>query len=339
MGGAEVSVLIPVLDEERGLGRCAALMLDQDLPERAEFLFVDGGSQDATPRILAELAAADDRVRVLANPERLIPTALNVGLRAARGEFVARMDAHSEYPREYLRLGVERLRRGDVVSVSGPQIAVGDSGWSRRVALALQTPLGVGGARFRRASEAELEVDTGFTGMWRREVLVAAGGWDERWPTDEDCELAFRLTAHGGRHVCLPRMAAAYIPRGSVTALSRQYWRYGLHKVPTFRRHPAAMRPSHLLPPGLAAAVLAAVAAPRRLRRAARAGLGAYALALAVTAAQATRRSSATDAATLPAVLATMHLSYGFGLLAGAARHGVPAAAIAHAARRAAGRC
>jgi glycosyltransferase involved in cell wall biosynthesis len=332
----DVSVLVPVLDEERHLRAAVERMLAQRFDGELEFLFIDGGSQDASRAILAELAAADPRVHVLENPHRRTPHALNIGLRAARGEFVARMDAHTNYPPDYLALGVERLRRGGAVSVSGPQIAVGDGPWSRRAALALSTSLGVGGASFRRASDEEFEVDTGFTGLWRRSTLTDAGGWDEEWLTDQDCELAFRLSAHGGHHVCLPAMAAEYIPRDSLQRLGRQYWQYGLHKVKTFRRHPRAMRPSHLLPPALAATTVVAVAAPGRpVRRAARAGLGLYGAALAATAVGAARRAPAADAAALPLVYGTMHLAYGFGLFAGVRRYGVPAAAVSGAVGRA----
>jgi glycosyltransferase involved in cell wall biosynthesis len=330
----DVSVLIPVLDEAAYLRDTVARMRGQDFEGKVELLFVDGGSQDDSRTILAELAAEDPRIRVLDNPARRTPQALNIGLRAATGEFVARMDAHTRYPPSYLRLGVERLRAGGVAHVSGPQLAVGDGrGWSDRVALALSTPLGAGGASFRSSGDAEFEVDTGFTGMWRRDVLVRAGGWDERWITDQDCELAFRLhEREPGAHVCVPAMAAEYIPRDSLRTLGRQYWQYGLHKVKTFRRHPAAMRPSHLLPPAVVATVAAAP-----VSRLARAGLATYAGALAVTAARAAGDGERpADAAALPVIYAVMHFTYGAGLFAGAARDGVPLAAIVSALRRAA---
>ena len=334
-GSVDVSVLTPVLNEERHLAGTVERMRAQTFPGSVEFLFIDGGSSDGSRPILEALAAEDPRIRVLDNPARRTPHALNIGLRAARGEVVVRMDAHTHYPPDYLRTGVARLRRGGAVSVSGPQIAVGDdAGWSRRVALALQTPLGVGGASFRRAAEEEFEVDTGFTGMWLRSTLESAGGWDEEWLTDQDCELAFRLAADGGRHVCVPAMAAEYIPRDSLTRLARQYWQYGFHKVKTFRRHPGAMRPSHLLPPALVATGAAAVVAPRPLRRTARLGLGVYAAALAATAASAARTAPAADAAALPLVHATMHVSYGLGLFAGMRRYGAPVQAVAGVARR-----
>ncbi|MEA2184931.1 MAG: succinoglycan biosynthesis protein ExoA, partial [Solirubrobacteraceae bacterium] len=155
----DVSVLVPVLDEGASIERCLASALGQRFAGALEVVVVDGGSRDATRRVVARMAAKDPRVRLLDNPRGRIPSALNLGLDAARGEYVARMDAHTVYPPSYLGDGVERLRRGGVTWVSGPQIPRGEGVWSRRVTLALSTRLGVGGARFRTLPEGEVDVD------------------------------------------------------------------------------------------------------------------------------------------------------------------------------------
>jgi succinoglycan biosynthesis protein ExoA len=327
-----VSVLVPVLNEEAHLERSLELMLAQDVPGGLEVLAIDGGSTDASREILERVAAADSRVRVLDNPAKRTPQALNIGLRAARGVFVARMDAHTWYPADYLALGVERLERGDVAHVSGPQIAEGAGPWSRRVAIALGTPLGFGGAKFRRAA-GETEVDSGFTGVWRRETVVAHGGWDEGWPVNQDAELAARIRAGGGRIVCVPEMAARYVPRDSLRALARQYWRYGQYRAKTSTRHPESMRRSHVLAPGLVVTAAAAVV-PGPWRGLARLGVAAWGAAAVATAArEASRGASAGDAAMLPAVFAAMHFPWGAGFLAGCARFGPPVAALARLAK------
>lgn len=326
----DVSVLIPVLNEEDHLREAAARMLAQDFPGEAEFLFIDGGSEDASPAILEELAG-DPRVRVLQNPARRTPQALNIGLRAARGEFIARMDAHTLYPAHYLRAGVTRLRRGGVEWVSGPQLAVGTDGGSSRVARALASRLGKGGARYRDALPSEHEVDSGFTGIWRRETLERHGGWDEEWLNDQDLELAARIRKGGGRIVCIPEMAAEYVPRRTLRALARQYWTYGTYRVKTARRHPETLRRSQLLPPLVSTTAVAAVIAPSgRLRRLARSGVMAYGTALAVAGIRETGEEDRPwAAAELPPVWAVMHLSYGAGFLRGCVRYGPPLAAVA----------
>ena len=124
-----VSVLVPVLDEEAGIEATVATMRAQEVPGGHEMLFIDGGSRDRTRSILEQLARKDHRVRLFDNPARRVPQALNIGLRESRGDFVARMDAHTYYPPSYLACGVERLRKGGVEWVAGPQLPRGEGRW------------------------------------------------------------------------------------------------------------------------------------------------------------------------------------------------------------------
>ena len=330
-GPVGVSVLTPILNEEAHILETVRCLQSQRIDQDVEFLFMDGRSEDATRSVLERQAADDPRIRILDNPERGIPFALNIGLENARGEFVARMDAHTVYPPDYLARGVERLRRGDVEWVSGPQLPRGTGKWSRRIALALGTRLGIGGAAFRSARH-ELEVDAGYTGIWRRETLLRHRGWDQGWPINEDGELAARIREAGGRIVCIPEMAALYVPRDSLRALAWQYWRYGNYRAKTCGAHPESMRRSHLLPPALAIALPLAFVRRSRVGGLARAGMGAYATAL-LAAAISRLGAGIRDACSLPAILATMHLSWGFGFLVGSGRFGPPVRAILLLAR------
>lgn len=324
----DVSVIVPVLNEAAVIERTAAAMKGQRLNGTVELLFLDGGSDDGTRELLERLAAEDDSIRILDNPSGRIPAGLNIGLREASGEFVARMDAHTTYPPGYLATGVDRLRRGDVDWVSGPQLAEGTNAWSESVALALSVWLGVGGARFRFPQDREIDVDTGYTGVWRRSTLETLGGWDEEWLVNEDSELAARVRERGGRIVCVPEMAARYAPRTSVIGLARQYWTYGQFRAKTSGQHPESMRRSNLLPPALTAAAAAGVIAPRPLARLARGLLAAYGLCLIGESARQALRGHSREAALLPATLATMHFSWGAGFLVGCVKFGPPVEAI-----------
>jgi succinoglycan biosynthesis protein ExoA len=335
----DISVLIPVLDEERHIRETVAAMQAQRFDGSVEFLFADGGSQDRTREILGELAASDPRIRVLENPGRRTASGLNVCLREARGEYVARMDAHTYYADRYLAAGVERLRHGDTEWVSGPAIPRPVGAVSRAVALALASWLGRGGSRkwsedLDQAQEREL--DTGvFGGVWRRERVLVSGGWDERWPINQDSEMASRFLRDGDRLVCLPEMAGYYVPRDSLERLGRQYYRYGYYRARTFRRHPESMRRSHLIAPTLALALLGSLLGPRPLRRASRAAVLSYLLAVGATSAgTALRTKRRRESALLLAVLPIMHLGWGFGTLAGVLRFGPPLAALSRLAGR-----
>src|SRR4051794_24109005 len=288
-----VSVLTPVLNEEAHIRATVASMQRQELDGEVEFLFIDGRSSDDTKAILEELAVEDPRIRVLDNPDRTTAFALNIGLAASRGRYVARMDGHTSYPSDYLALGVERLQRGDVVWVAGPQMPRGEGVWSKRVEMALETGLAsIGSKRWGDRSagspEAEVELDTGvFTGVMPREVLEAHGGWNGGWPINQDSELAARVLAAGGRIVQLPAMGASYVPRNSLRGLARQYYRYGLYRGKTARHHPNSLRRSHLLGPGLVLAAAGSLAAPRPLRPVSRLAVAAYCLALVTASARA----------------------------------------------------
>jgi glycosyltransferase involved in cell wall biosynthesis len=330
----DISVLVPVLNEERHIRETVAAMQAQRFDGTIELLYADGRSEDRTREILLELAECDPRIRVLDNPRRGTASALNVCLREARGEFVARMDAHTYYGDRYLAAGIERLGCGDTDWVSGPAVPKPTGLVSRAVALALASWLGRGGSRKwdeDAESAGERELDTGvFGGVWRRSTVVDIGGWDERWPINQDSEMASRFLARGARLICLPEMVGHYVPRNSLHGLVRQYFRYGFYRARTFRRHPQSMRRSHLIAPALAASAVAAVAGPRPIRLAAGACIGAYLLAvLAPGVHTATRARQPVEGAMLVAVLPAMHLGWGFGTLVGMARFGPPMAAFA----------
>jgi succinoglycan biosynthesis protein ExoA len=330
-----ISVLVPVLNERAAIRDAVASMTAQQLDGTLELLLADGGSTDGTRDLLEQLAREDPRIRLLDNPRRGTASGLNVCLREARGEYVARMDAHSLYPSSYLQTGIERLRAGGVAWVAGPQVAEPRGRVSGVVAAALESPLGRGGGgRWGADGGREYELDTGvFCGVWRREDVLAHGGWDEGWPRNQDSELAARFLAAGQRIVCVPAMAARYIPRDSFGALWRQYRDYGSYRAKTAGRHPSSLRRSAVLPPLVALDAAASLVAPRPLRSLARAGLLVYGAAL-VRAALATSRSRpSAETSGVPLALATMHLAHGVGFIAGCRRWGIPWRALAHVVR------
>lgn len=325
------SILIPVLNEARWLERTAAAAGRQELAGGVELIFIDGGSTDGSREILERLASEDERVQVLDNPERVIPAALNRGLCAARGAYVARMDAHAMYPSDYVARGIERLRQGDVEWVTGPAVPDARDGFASYVAAALRSPLGRGGSSKWSDADAagrfgqEIELDTGvFSGVWPRATLRRLGGWDLAFHVNEDAEMAARVLGAGGRIACLPAMAARYAPRDTPLGLMRQYWRFGRYRAMTSRRHPVALRPAHVASGALAATVAVALGPAGPLRGPARAGVALWTGALGAGAARAARSRSLRDVGAIALALATMQLAWGAGFLWGCVRGGPP---------------
>lgn len=334
----DCSVLVPVYNEERYIARSIAAMRRQQFPGRIEIVCADGGSNDRTRDVLARLAKDDARIRLVDNPRRTVSSGLNVALGHARGRWVARMDAHTEYPSDYLATGIKRLERGDTRWVSGPQTPRGEGPVSSAVTLALGSLLGRGGSR-KWGTEGshggpEHDLDTGvFAGVWPREVLLDYGGWDERWRVNEDGEMAARFLARSERLICIPAMAAAYSPRDSIPGLWRQYLTYGEYRFKTARAHPDTLRRSNLLPPAVVIDVGLSLLGPRSLRRSARAGLLVYGIAIVGAGVEALPRADRHhDARLVPLVLGVMHLAHGFGALRSVVRNGPPLAALVNAA-------
>jgi hypothetical protein len=331
----DCSVLVPVFNEERYIGQSVAAMRRQRFGGSLEFVFADGGSTDRTREILDALALEDRRIRVFDNPNRSVSSGLNVALRHARGRWVARMDAHTEYPDDYLALGVARLEQGGTRWVSGPQIPRGDNAVSRAVSLALSTPLGRGGSRkWGRAGSGgpEFELDSGiFAGVWERATVLEYGGWDEHWPRNSDSEMAGRFLAHRESLICVPAMGAEYAPRGSIPGLWRQYRDYGVYRQRTAARHPHTLRRSHLLAPALVIDAALVVCGPRRLRAAAGAGLCLYMVVVTSAGLRAFAAGQGSDALLVPIVLGVMHVGHGVGFIEASVRYGPPLAALASA--------
>jgi succinoglycan biosynthesis protein ExoA len=333
----DCSVLIPVLNEERHIEQTLAAIRAQRFQGQLEFIFADGGSSDRTKEILRGHARVDPRIQIYENPRRTVPSGLNVALSHARGHWVARMDAHTEYRDDYLALGVERLKAGGTRWVSGPPLPVGQKPLSRAVSLALSTGAGQGGSRkWTRGgigSATEFELDSGvFGGVWELCTLLEFGGWDESWTCNEDAEMAGRFLSRGEHLICLPAMSARYMPRDSLRGLWRQYRGYGEFRVKTARRHPHTMRRVQLIAPALVMDAIAAAFGPGITRPIARAGLGAYAALLIAESVRARRRStSCLDTALVPAAIATMHFAWGAGSLVGTLRFGPPWAGIGRA--------
>ncbi|MEX2458723.1 MAG: glycosyltransferase family 2 protein [Actinomycetota bacterium] len=313
MTAPRVSVVLPVRNEVRLVGGVLDAVLDGDPPEGGlEVLVIDGMSEDGTRELVEARAAEDPRVRVLDNPARIIPAALNLGLAAARGTFVVRMDARALPEPDYVSTAVELLETSGAANVGGPQRSVGEGVVGRAAAIATTSGFGVGNARFR-FSEREEEVESVYLGAWRRETLEALGGWDEGAESNEDYELNHRLLRDGGRVLLSPRLRCRYRVRESLPELAGQYLRYGRWKAAMLRRHPGSVRWRQLAAPALVAGLTLSVGlAPWRPRLAAVVP-AAYGLTNVAASVVGAARHEAGTLPALPAVYAVMHIAWGVG--------------------------
>ena len=319
------SVVVPTRNEERTIEQCLASIVAQDYPAgRLEILVVDGGSTDGTRERVAQAATRSVvPIRLLENPGRVVPAALNVALAEAEGDFLVRVDGHSVPTPEYVLRCVRGNEEHDAALAGGWVRAVGKGRVSRAVAAAFASPFSMGNAASWNPPAAPREVASVPCGSYRIDALRAIGGFDEGQHANQDYEANYRLRRAGERIVLLPDVWFDYVPRSTFRALARQFGRYGYYKARTMAKHPASVRPRHLVPAigllGLAALSMAATFSDAA-RIALLAAVAAYALGLAVAAVSAGRQLRLAERLLLPPVLATMHLAWGAGNLAGLAR-------------------
>lgn len=311
-----VTIAMPCLNEEAYIEACLRSVLAQDYPkDKLEILVADGMSIDATREIIARLSAEDGRVRVIDNPDKIQAAGMNRIIKEARGDVVVRMDVHCEYAPDYVKRCIEALERTGADNVGGAQRAKAKTLFQRALCAALDSPLGVGGAKYRDA-EAEGFVDTVFLGAFRRRVFETVGMYDPRAITNEDAELNQRILEAGG-HVYLSRdVVVHYYPRKDFKSLAKQYFKYGKGRARTLLKRGKfpTLRPILPFAMTMGGALLAATSHFHPLTLPA---FGGYA---AITLVEAVRVGRKAGAAAIPIVwgiFPVLHVSHGVGFAIG----------------------
>ncbi len=318
-----VSIIVPCYNEEKTIHLLLDSIYTQTWPKSAlEVIIADGLSTDRTRQKIQEFQAAhpDLAIRVVDNPRRIIPAALNCALAAASGDYVVRLDGHSQPAADYVERCLADLTGGCGELVGGIWlIRPGSSGWmALSIAEAAAHPLGVGDAFYRYATRPAF-VDTVPFGAYRRDLIAKVGGFDETLLTNEDYEFNTRVRQSGGRIWLDPAIHSVYYARSSLAALAQQYGRYGYWKYQMLRRYPRTLRWRQALPPvfvlgliGLALLALLWQPAVWLLL----AGVLMYLVVLALAALPPARRNA--DARLvfgIPLAIAVMHICWGAGFL------------------------
>jgi len=241
-----VSIIVPCYNEQDTVQLLLESVYAQAFPrQQLEVVIADGLSTDQTRQVIEEFCRdhPDLRVKVVDNPQRIIPAGLNQAIAAASGKYIVRLDAHSIPSPNYVTRCISNLEAGLGDNVGGRwEIRAGSDGWQARgIAAAAAHPLGVGDARYRLGGNAQ-EVDTVPFGAFRRGLLDQIGWFDETLQTNEDYEFNVRVRQSGGRVWFDPEIRSAYIARKDLGELARQYWRYGFWKARMLRRYPATFR-------------------------------------------------------------------------------------------------
>jgi glycosyltransferase involved in cell wall biosynthesis len=314
-------MIMPILNERDRIEAALDAGLGQNLDEPFEVIVADGMSSDGTRQIVHARAKRDDRLRLLDNERRSTPCGLNVALAAARGRYVVRLDGHTIPPPDYARRLVAHLQRGECEAAGGIKRAVGESPFGEAVAAAFGSRFGIGNARHHYPSHPG-PIDHIPQGAYVTALAQAIGGFAEDLVRNQDYDFDYRYSRAGGRILFDPTVVIDWYVRETPGALARQCAQYGYWKYIVLRRHSDSLNLRWLVPPVLVASLLAGALLANRPPGRMLLGLTAtgYGLVIAAGTSVLSGRIGPRRAPLIALALTTIHLSWGTGFLAAAAR-------------------
>lgn len=316
-----VSVILPIRNEARYIGQGLDAVLAQDYQQdRMEIIVVDGMSDDSTREIVNSIQAQDSRVHLIDNPDRIVPTGMNLALARARGDIFVRVDGHCEIERDYVSRCVNHLLSEGVDGVGGPLDTIGEDETSNVIAVAMSSKFGVGDSAFRTVSDKTMLTDTVAFPAYTRSIVERVGPFDEELVRNQDDDYNYRLRKIGARVLLAADVRSRYYSRGTIRKLWRQYYQYGYWKVRVMQKHPRQMRPRQFVPPlFVAILLLTLLAAPWSFIGLPAFGLVtvSYAIANLTASFLSAKKEGRSFHWLLPVAFATLHVSYGLGFLVG----------------------
>ena len=229
-----LSVIVPIYQEEKYISKCIDSMLSQDYPkDDLEIILVDGMSKDRTREIVATYTAKYPFIRMIDNPERIAPCAMNRGIKEAKGDVIMRLDAHVYYPKNYFSLLVEKLNElpgSENVGALCNTLPVNDSITAQSIAAVLSSSFGMGNSHFRVGADKEMEVDTVPFGCFHRSIFDKVGLYDEELVRNQDDELNARIIKAGGKIYLIPQLVCEYYARDTAKKVYKMFYQYGVFK-------------------------------------------------------------------------------------------------------------
>ena len=249
MDNAFISVVMPVYNEEKYIENCIDSLLLQDYPQECmEWIFVDGMSSDRTRELIrAYIEKYPKLIKLLSNPNKTVPYAMNIGIKEARGKYIIRLDAHADYNKDYISKCVYYLDTTDADNVGGVAETKSKGFVGNAIAKMLSSRFGVGNSEFRTNGESGY-VDTVPFGAFRREVFEKWGGYDERLTRNQDNEMNYRIRKNGGKIYLSSDIKLSYYCRDSIKGISDMAVKNGMWNVITMKLCPGSMGVRHFIP-------------------------------------------------------------------------------------------
>lgn len=294
-----------------------------DFPKGAlEVLVVDGMSDDGTRQIVEDYEKKYPFIKLLRNTKKITPVAINMGIKAASGDYILILSSHSEINQNFLRTNIESFEMytadcigGIIITLPANKTLIAES-----IAFALSHPFGVGNSHFRIGSKQPKYVDTVPFGCYKREVFDSIGLFDEALVRNQDDELNLRLLKKGGKILLMPEIASYYYARDSLLKLYKMYNQYGYFKPLVSNKVGGILTWRQLIPALFVSSLIVLVILSFISQFAFWLFIGLVFLYFLVNVSfsfSIARKKGLKYFMALPAVFATIHFSYGIGYFKG----------------------
>jgi glycosyltransferase involved in cell wall biosynthesis len=250
---SKISVIIPCRNEEKYISGCLESILHNDYPkEFIEVFVVDGNSLDKTVNIVESYCQKYKYIQLLINQKQTAPYAMNMAIKKSRGEFIIRLDAHSEIPQNYFSELIKWSKKLNADNIGAICITNVKNQTSKSLSIikVLTNKFGVGNSYFRIGIDKFREVDTVPFGCFRRDVFKKIGLYDTRLTRNQDIELNKRLKRNKGKIILLPHLFSIYFARETFQGIVENSFQTGLYNVLTvyFTKKISSLSLRHFIP-------------------------------------------------------------------------------------------
>ncbi len=241
-----ISVICPVRNESENIGELIEFVMNSQ-PSGKEFIIVDGASTDDTKAIIQSYQSKFPGVKLIDNPDKFVPFALNKAIKESVGDPIIRLDAHTRYASDYFERILDCFQTTGADIVGGPMRAVGESTFQKAVAIATSTSFGIGDSSFHDDS-FEGFTESVYLGAWKRDIFDTTGYFDTQMLRNQDDEFHYRAKHHGFKIYLDPKIRSWYQPRSTAKSLWNQYFQYGLFKPLVLKKVRSGIKLRHLIP-------------------------------------------------------------------------------------------
>ena len=248
----KVSVIAPCKNEVNHIDNFFYQIFQQKLDYiDLEVIIVDGMSNDGTREIINSYIKKNNNLKVIDNPRKIVSTGLNLAISQSTGQYIIRMDIHTDYHFNYIYNCVQLLLTNKYDCVGGSWIPISKGIIGKGIEIAFKSYILSGGAK-SRDSNFSGSVDTVYLGSWPRQVLVNLGGFDEDLVRNQDDELSLRIINSGGIIFQSRLVKSFYKTRTNFRNLFKQFFQYGYWKFPILLKHKSQAKARHFLAPSIA---------------------------------------------------------------------------------------